>query len=286
MSRTQQPRSLAEIFSENRLNSYQIRPFPQVVVKLIELLRDPNTPLNAVSHIIESDAAMCVKVLKMANSPIIGAGQKITRVDHAITILGFNRIKALAQIHAAAVVMSGNGSNCDVRQSLWKHSLANATCCRVLAQRLGVADQSTSFMAGIFHDIGHFFLLDVAEDTYLPLRKSYHPLKTPEAELAQFGTSHQEAGMRLALAWELPEAVRIAIGFHHRPAQAIAHEEYAWIVYLADRVVHLFGIGSKVDTSIMQADFKRCPFYLTIELVNAIQFQVIEEFNEFQQTYG
>ncbi len=283
---TQSNRSLTEIINDRLLSSYEIRPFPQVVVKLIEAIRDPNISLETVGLIIQSDAGMCAKVLKMANSPIIGAGQKIMDIEHAITILGFNRIKALAQTHAAAAVMNGDGSHHEIRQSLWKHSLACATACRVLAQRLNVADPSQAFLAGVFHDVGHIFLLDVVAEPYVTLRNNFHPLKTPDPEYDQFGTSHQEAGMKLGLAWGLPEPVWIGIGYHHRPEQAIAHEEFAWMVFLADRLVHTYGIGSKTATSVLQADFKRAPFYLTPELINVIRMQVMEEFHEYHQTYG
>jgi HD-like signal output (HDOD) protein len=279
-------RSLSEAFSEKLLNSYEIRPFPQVVVKLIEALRDPNISLVIITQIVLTDAALCAKVLRMANSPLIGAGQRVTQVDHAITILGFNRIKGLAQIHAAAAVIAGDGSFLEVRQSLWRHSLACATACRAIAQQLNVGDPALAFLAGVFHDIGHIFFLDIFGDSYVSIRNTFHPLKSVEPEQTQLGMNHQQAGMKLTLAWGLPESVRIGVGFHHRPEQAIAYADYAWIVFLADRLVHGHGIGSTMTTSVFQADFRQSPFDVPLERFKPIRAQVVEEFQEFQQAFS
>jgi HD-like signal output (HDOD) protein len=277
--------SLTETIKEKLLNQYEVRPFPQVVVKLLEAIRNPNVSISTISQIVQSDIALCTKVLRIANSPLIGAGYKVTRIDQAITILGFNRIKSLAQTHAAATIITGSGSHIEIRRALWQHSLACATACRVIASTLNVADEADAFLAGIFHDVGHLFFLDTIPQVYVPMVEDLHPLKIAELETWQFGVDHQEVGTKLSLAWDLPSSTRTSIGFHHRPQKAIAHEEFAWIVHLADLLVHAYHIGSSPNSSIMQAELIRGPFGLSTGAIKAIRTQTINEFAEFQRMY-
>jgi HD-like signal output (HDOD) protein len=221
----------------------------------------------------------------MANSPLIGAGCKVTRIDQAITILGFNRIKGLAQAHAAATIITGNGSHIEIRRALWQHSLACATACRVIARVLNVIDESEAFLAGIFHDVGHLFFLDVFPQVYVPLVTKIHALKMGEVEFDQFGMDHQDVGTKLSLAWDLPNSTRTVIGYHHRPQKSLVDKEIAWIVHLADLLVHAYQIGSSLNSSIMQAELIRGPFSLSTEVIKSIRFQTINEFAESQRMY-
>jgi HD-like signal output (HDOD) protein len=278
--------SLTETVKDRLLNHYEVRPFPRVVVKLMEAVRNPNISMSEVGQIVQTDAALCTKVLRMANSPLIGASQRINRIDQALTILGFNRIKNLAQTHAAAAIMAGNGSHLEIRRALWQHSLACATACRVIALKLNAVDEAEAFLAGIFHDVGHLFFLDVVPQVYAPMMREHPPLKIVEQESLCFGIDHQDVGVRLSFAWELPNSTRTAIDYHHRPGKAISQQNFAWVVNLADRLVHFYQIGSSHDTSVLHADLLRGPWRINGEMINAIRLQTIEEFTEYQQMYN
>jgi len=235
---------LSQKIQEKLLNSFEMKPFPENISKLMELVRDPEVDSKAVAKLIESDPAMVARVLRMVNSPMMGSAHTISRIDQSIAFLGLNRIKSLAYVHAAAAVMSAvPGSSRDL-QEIWRHSLACAVAARTLGIKWKLANVDEAFLAGVFHDFGKFFFFQVASEFYPDLYQNYFGVELLEQETRLMGINHQEAGSRLALFWNMPESVRVAISFHHQPAKAIAHEQLTLIVYLADYLVRAWGIGT------------------------------------------
>ncbi len=235
--------ALPELIRQKLKQSFEIRPFPQIVLKLSEMVKNPDVDFKQIGKLIESDAALCSRVFRMANSPMIGCRDQVSRIEHAIALMGLGRIRSLVHTHAAAAVFSGNGLQKAEFSHLWKHSLAVAITARKLAERGGEVDSNAAFLAGIFHDVGQLFFFEVAHEAYQPLSHNYYGIELTEHEHSLFGLTHPEIGNKLAIQWNLPEDVRVAISYHEDPQQAIAHEKLTLLVHLADTLADAWGIG-------------------------------------------
>ena len=73
-----------------------IPSLPQVTSKLLTVFDDSNSHTKDVGRIIESDQSLAAQVLKQANSPFYGFPGRISTLQHAIVLMGFNAIKNLA----------------------------------------------------------------------------------------------------------------------------------------------------------------------------------------------
>jgi len=160
-------------------------------------------------------------VLQVVNSAFFRLPRRITRIDHAISHLGFTAIRNLA---LSAEIFSrwpsrGLPGGFDPEE-LQAHTEAIAAAAYALAGRSPWADDA--LLAGLLHDIGYWILLqqcpkkmcqvlDIARAEGIPLH---------EGEIQVLGTSHAEIGAYLLGLWGFPYPIVEAVAFHHNPLAA------------------------------------------------------------------
>ena len=77
-------------------------PSPQVFGKLGKLLRDPNTGLNDITELVNTDASLPTRVLKLSNSAAFAQGMTIDNLDDAINRIRFREVFKLVGVAAAS----------------------------------------------------------------------------------------------------------------------------------------------------------------------------------------
>lgn len=73
-----------------------IRPLQRTMEEVKEFMHKPDAPLRTLSSIITKDSILCAKILKRINSFGCEVKEEISSVHHAITLLGKEKIIALA----------------------------------------------------------------------------------------------------------------------------------------------------------------------------------------------
>ncbi len=66
---------------------------PSIMIEISNLLNDENTNSSMIARIIEKDQALTLKALSVANSSYYGLQRKISTIDIAVKILGFESMK-------------------------------------------------------------------------------------------------------------------------------------------------------------------------------------------------
>jgi len=84
-----------------RVAASELPPSPQVFGKLGKLLRDPNTGLNDITELVNTDASLTTRVLKLSNSAAFAQGMAIDNLDDAINRIGFREVFKLVGVAAA-----------------------------------------------------------------------------------------------------------------------------------------------------------------------------------------
>ena len=224
-------------------------PMPTVVIKIQQLLFDPNSTAQQVADFIERDQAIAAKVLKMANSTYYGMSGKVSSVHHAAVILGFKALGELCTIAAFSDFMGnklpGYGYLSD---ELWKHSLAVAGAAKLIAEKINPQIIHEALTAGLIHDIGKLIL-----DPYvLEQRETFDEFMQDgnqtflEAEKQILGFDHAEIAAEICTHWKFPESLTQAIQYHHHPSRSHGNE-MAFILHLADYIAVLSGSGYDLD---------------------------------------
>jgi HD-like signal output (HDOD) protein len=98
---------------------------PSIVFEVNRMIQDPSTPVSRLSHVIETDQAMVMKILKLVNSSFYGFLSTISDINSAIVILGLNTIQhavvSLSLIDAFTLKRELKNFNIS---DFWHHSVA------------------------------------------------------------------------------------------------------------------------------------------------------------------
>lgn len=215
---------------------------PQTVERVQEAMDDPDTSLRDVAEIVSGDPPIAAKLLQLANSAAYGFLSRINSVQNAITLLGI-RETYMAVVSSAILDLADKSRTFD-HERYWRMSMFCASAARKIAAACGEGRNPAVFTAGLLCDIGRFALSEVAPERYGKLdARSLSDRRLAEAEEAELGIGHPEAGHILAVHWKLPEDIATAIRFHHRPELAGAHQKLTGITALASLMTDAHFLG-------------------------------------------
>ena len=216
--------------------SLELASLPEVVMRTIDLINNPNTSAAAIGQVLAEDPGLTARLLKIVNSPFYGFPSRIDTVSRAITVIG--TLELLDLILATSVVKAFRGVPTELvdMDSFWEHSLYTGLVARVLAGRLRAPNTERYFIAGLLHDIGSLAMyMQIPDSAAIILRRArteIAPLHGIERET--LGFDHGEVGAELMHAWHLPDSLVEAIRFHHTPQQSAQHRLETALVHLAD----------------------------------------------------
>lgn len=224
---------------QQQIDTFPILPI--TVSRIMEVTANPECSANDLLQAILPDHSLCVTVLKLANSVLLGRPQRVDSMITAIMVLGFNEVQTIALIKAMINTFSElNLGRTGPVEQFWQHSLRTAMAAKTMAQHLRFP-VSTLFMAGLIHDIGKLVMLLTFGEEYDP-ECWMTPFSTAErlrAEQQQFGFSHPVVGGQILRQWHFPENLLAAVEYHHQPAKAPAENKYVQVVELADLLAFL-----------------------------------------------
>src|SRR5258708_2076770 len=83
-------------------NIRDLPALPAVVIELMNTLDQEDTGINVLAGKLSRDQALTAKTLRLANSSFYGMPSKVTTIQQAIAILGFNSVRTL--VTAAAII--------------------------------------------------------------------------------------------------------------------------------------------------------------------------------------
>ena len=232
------------------LKSIQNIPaFPVTAQRVAELMKDPDYSVSQVVNVIKYDPSITANILKICNSAYFGV-RKISTLHNAVVFLGQENIIRAIQVSGISRFFKRNVSGYGLQaHDLWKHSVGVALMTQILSRKISGRDDSTLFTAGLLHDIGKTILSEFVSDSSQKILdlvdQGYSFLKAEEEVI---GMNHAEVGGRIAQNWNFPPEIRNAIKFHHRPdLMESGGSRFCWIVYLADQVCIIMGIGGGKD---------------------------------------
>jgi putative nucleotidyltransferase with HDIG domain len=256
---------------------------PSVATSLISMTQSPQTSATDVGELISKDQALTSRVLKLVNSAYYGFPKQITTVNHAVVILGFNRVKNIvlaASVFGMKNLRRPRGFDAP---AFWKHSLGTAVASRSLARALGRGEAEEAFVCGLLHDIGKLVLSQLCTEEYercLEMAAADGGLLR-EAEEMVLGLDHAEVGAWLAERWKLPPGVQAAIRYHHATANVRKEREAALVTHLGDIFARALQVGSGGDPTIprigvsVAADLK-----LTGDLLDSLVGEVVHDLHK------
>ncbi len=181
----------------------RLPPTPRIYAQLLRVSESPDASVADLARVLSQDVGMCAKLLQLVNSAFFGFSRRLTTVQNAVAMLGFETLKSLV---LSLEVFNGNGAityrpGFDV-EALQRHALLAASLTRVIVPRTSYSDDA--FMAAMLHDIGELVLA------------------TQKSDIDVGNVSHAEVGAYLLGLWGLPYSIVEAVAHHHRPSRVPA----------------------------------------------------------------
>ncbi|NPA95581.1 MAG: HDOD domain-containing protein [Thermodesulfobacteria bacterium] len=199
---------------------------PSAIMELSHLLRDPDSSIKRIVQLISTDPVLSSKVLRVVNSAAF-CTQKITSLQHAVVILGFNELWILVnQLLANSALTSLAELSPAAMKSLWRHAAATATCAKHVLFHASNVDSNigpTVITCSLLHDVGKFLLRGLSPDGPPSSEDdSNEPcsLVSVVKEDEYYGIDHCRMAYLLTTYWKLPEILCTTISYHHHPSFA------------------------------------------------------------------
>ncbi len=227
-----------------------LRPMPGMVVRINQACQNQQVNLQTIIELIQCEPTIVSRILSIVNSPIYGFSREINSLNQAVVVLGFRKLSQLAASIASKQVFE-HGEECKTaRIAIYEHCLACAATARVLAQQPDSdVDDGAAFLAGLLHDVGKLFFLDLAPASYTDLQSSGDHESKIELEAELYGKHHPDMGMEFAITNGLPHSIIEAIAHHHDDGERATRTRLTQITDLANSMVKLWGIGGPAGNS-------------------------------------
>lgn len=251
-----------EIGNKKRyLNSIRNLPsIPIVMFEVTKLLDNPMTSTNELGKIISKDQGLTAKILTVANSPLYGLPRKVSTIEFAIVVLGFEQIKNIVIALSMIEAFSSKDKDDWNRKAFWIHSLSTALGAKKIADDLGISKTAEAFTAGLLHDLGISVIQRYFNKEFKQINTLVKETNVPylAAEEQVLGMTHQDVGKFLAERWNLPQSLGDAIAFHHTPSLTDEWKNLTAVVHLADYMTnrvaaenYIWDYGFQLDENII-----------------------------------
>ncbi len=226
--------------------------FPDILIKLQNVLNDPETGISDISRLIELDPTLAGNILKVSNSVHYRTGYvEIDTLTMAVNKLGLEKIRQL--VFSLEISKMFSQTQLINPLQFWKHCLAVANFTQMLSQYTKVTPkiQNIAHLSGLMHDIGIMVMSYVIPEEYSFFLKNLSKEEIPieKQETKAFGIDHQEVGARFIKKWwKIDNQIVQSVLFHHLPFSGTQKEKQCQqLVHLANGICTSFGQSNSVD---------------------------------------
>lgn len=190
---------------------YVIPSRPESLVSIVELMKaqEPNT--EQIAAILRKDVYLYSSVLAAVNAPVFALNHKITDINHAITLLGLDRLFSIVRLAA----LKNSLSTTERLDRFWDSATEVAEICTSIAVKYTGLDIHTAYSTGMMHDCGVPLMLENHPDFKAFLRKANAQdlLSLQDEEQKHFNSNHFQVGAEIAHLWYMPDSICEAIAY-------------------------------------------------------------------------
>jgi putative nucleotidyltransferase with HDIG domain len=203
--------------------------------RVLRVVREDHASVGEVVAAVESDVALVITVLRIANRTAQRKKGKIASIPEAVEILSPEGVETLAA-RSATFDFFERTPGWDLMPERFRlHAVATQAAADRLARELEFEDRDELLCTALLHDVGKLVLTHA----YPGYPGQIHQgARTPEErvhrERRELGVDHALVGGVLARRWALPNRLATAIERHH----ADDADGEAAVVRLADMLAH------------------------------------------------
>lgn len=227
---------------------------PVMPARILALHNNPESTVNDLVNLIETDLFLSAQVIRYANSTMFATDKPIISLKDAIfRVLGYETVLHMSLGYALGRTFKLPVSGPLGQEKFWEHAVYSAT----LMHRLSLAipqnarpKPGMAYLSGLLHDIGFLVLNLFFRDEHAWLNKLLQ--NSPEKSVATIetqllGISHTELGAGLMKHWSMPVEMITAIEHHHNLTYNGTGANYSQLMNLTERLMKMHNM-SDADT--------------------------------------
>lgn len=219
---------------------------PAIVARVNQMLDDPNTHIDLLCRVIETDQAIVFKMLRLVNSAFFGLRETVSTTNEAAIVLGFDAIRNIVVSLSAFTALNNlsrqNALEEFKLEAFWRHSIGVAVLSKYLADKSGAGNPEKCFVAGLLHDMGKLILACFFTDDFRKVIAAAreNSLLYQDAEKMILPLQHSELAYYVTRKWNIPAHLSHAIYAHHGVKIGAAGFEDSIIVNTADGIINSY----------------------------------------------
>jgi putative nucleotidyltransferase with HDIG domain len=216
--------------------------------RVLRVLLDPSSREEDLITAVESDVALVVAVMRLANADDRRRG-RVATVPDAIQVLAPEGVETLARRIGVYGFFERIPGWQLPPERFRLHAVAVAGMANMIAREIEHPRPDELLVAALLHDLGKVVMADAYPDY---LERTSDPTLSPgertRAELREYGVDHAVIGGVLLRRWRLPQVIARAVERHHSPDA----EGEAAILSLADGLTR-YELGETVRPAELEA---------------------------------
>jgi len=218
------------------LDTEELSSTPAVLSKVYRVVQNPQSDLNDISELIQTDAGLTTDVLRISNSALFGPHAKHTTLQSALLTVGLREVYRLVSVSMARQLFMRDLSCYGiVANDYWSSSLLSALLMDRIAKRLKI-DSGEAYLLGILHCTGRILINKILEsDGATVIWDGVQPLATWEKSAC--GLDSGEAGSLLLKHWHFPDTICDAIQNQFSPKLPDGHRSLLGMLQFVRRIL-------------------------------------------------
>ena len=236
--------------------------------RVLRVVREDQSSVGEVVAAVESDVALVITVLRIANRTAQRKRGKVATIPDAVDILSPDGVETLAARSATFDFFERTPGWDAMPERFRLHAVATQAAADRLSREMEFDDRDELLCSALLHDVGKLVLAH-AYPGYPS--KVHGSARTPEErihrERLELGVDHALVGGVLARRWALPNRLARAIERHHSEDA----EGEAAVVRLADMLAH-YGHAQPVNPKALLQAAHTCN--LSTEQLRSVMYEL------------
>ncbi|MEM9057268.1 MAG: HDOD domain-containing protein [Pseudomonadota bacterium] len=211
-----------KLAAELNAGELELPPFPDVAVRVRNVVEDENCTLEKIVRVVGSEPALAAKLIQLANSALLRRGDgNVTDLKTAIGRLGHKAVRNAAVSLAMKQLLS-EAQTTELKpflSRLWTHSVQVSAICYALTKRTKIGKTpDEALLAGLLHGIGKLYIITRS--------RQYPELFADQQMLNDILQDwHPAIGKAIVEHWKLGEDLAAAIEHHENLDYTPVHHE-------------------------------------------------------------
>jgi len=263
----------------------QLASPPNVYFELQKIVESPTKSIADAAFVIEKDAGLAIRLLKIVNSAFYGFPSKIASIDRAINLIGATELQNIILGTIVIDRFSDLPGELISMHDFWARNLRCALIAQGIDQHLGRSFSDSIFICGILHNIGQlvFFrrIPELAKEVCLLFEAEDDLTGGTEIKFERsiIGFDRFEVGSELTSLWKLPKIITESIRLHPYPDNTEEFYKIAAILRVADYYSRL---GENDIDEVVSSSLNITPLDMS-DIIDAAHDQFEDIFKVFYQ---